>query len=232
MVQDIRKPPRRPPPQNDGGEPAREADSGQTPSRAVRLRQRLVLLAVCLVLAAGLAWLSMRQSGPKPDVPMGPVAIGGPFHMVDQTGRAVDQSLLQGKWSAVFFGYTFCPDVCPTTLTALGGATQRLGDKAKRLQVVFVTIDPARDTPAQLKTYLQSPVFPPGAVGLTGAPDQVAAIAKAYKVYYAKSGTGPGYLMDHSSIIYLMDPKGGFVRLMRPDQGPDAMAKAISQAMG
>lgn len=157
--------------------------------------------------------------------------VGGPFHLVDQNGRAVDQSLLQGKWSLVFFGYTFCPDVCPTTLTTLAQAQDRLGPKARKLQVVFISVDPARDTPAQLKTYLSSPAFPKGTVGLTGTPQQVDAAAKAYKVYYAKHGTGSDYSMDHSAAVYLMDPKGRFNRVVAYGLTPDEIARQVSDAM-
>src|SRR5471032_1924449 len=132
-------------------------------------------LTLCLFAAALL--ITACSGGDRP-------AIGGPFHLVDQNGRPRDQSMLKGKWSAVFFGYTFCPDVCPTTLQALADAETRLGPGAARLQVVFVTVDPARDTPGQLKAYLSSSAFPKGAVGLTGAPAEVAAAAKAYKVFY------------------------------------------------
>lgn len=157
--------------------------------------------------------------------------VGGPFHMVDQTGKAVDDSLLKGRWSLVFFGYTFCPDVCPTTLTTLAQAQDRLGPKARKLQVVFVSVDPERDTPAQLKTYLSSPSFPKGTVGLTGTPAQVAEITKAYKVFYQKQGTGPDYAMDHSAAIYLMDPKGRFDRVVAPGISPDEIARQIADAM-
>jgi protein SCO1/2 len=158
-------------------------------------------------------------------------AVGGPFHLTDQNGRAVDQSLLKGKWSLVFFGYTFCPDVCPTTLTTLAQAEDQLGPKAKKLQVVFISVDPARDTPAQLKTYLSSPAFPKGTIGLTGTPQQVDAAAKAYKVYYARHGTGTDYSMDHSAAVYLMDPKGRFDRVVAYGLTPDEIARQVSDAM-
>jgi protein SCO1/2 len=166
----------------------------------------------------------------------GEARIGGPFKMVDQTGRAVDERVLLGKWSAVFFGYTYCPDTCPATLAALGAAQARLGPAAKAFQVVFVSIDPARDTPAQMKLYLSAQGFPglgaPGAaLGLTGSPAQVADIAKAYAVFYAKAGQGQDYLMDHSAAIYLMDPQGKFVRPLVEAQGPAVMAKQIVAAM-
>jgi protein SCO1 len=158
-------------------------------------------------------------------------AIGGPFQLVDQTGRGVDQSILKGKWSAVYFGYTYCPDVCPTTLTTLGGAIDRMGARAKDFQVVFITVDPHRDTPGQLKNYLSSAEFPRGVIGLTGADAQVAQVAQAYKVYYQKAGSGDVYSVDHSSAIYLMDPKGQFAAVipygLTPDQAKDSIVKAM-----
>jgi protein SCO1/2 len=161
----------------------------------------------------------------------GQALIGGPFQLVDQDGKAVDQGVLSGKWSAVFFGYTYCPDVCPTTLQTLAQAKARLGDKAKALQVVFVSIDPERDTPTQMKGYLATPAFPQPTLGLTGSPQAVAAAAKAYRVYYQKHGTGPGYTMDHSSIVYLMNPKGQFDRVLSESQTPAEIATQIGEAM-
>lgn len=162
--------------------------------------------------------------------PAGP-QVGGPFHLMDQNGQVRDESLLKGKWTVVFFGYTFCPDVCPTTLQALGDAQDRLGPKAARLQVVFVTVDPDRDTPAQLKTYLSSTAFPKGTVGLTGTTAQVTAAAKAYHLYFQKEGTGPDYQVQHSTAAYLMDPKGRFDRVLAYGLTPDDMARQISEAM-
>jgi protein SCO1/2 len=158
-------------------------------------------------------------------------AVGGPFQLVDQTGRAVDQSVLTGKWSAVYFGYTYCPDVCPATLTTLGGAIDRMGARAKDFQVVFITVDPHRDTPSQLKNYLSSSEFPRGVIGLTGTDAQVARVAQAYKVYYQKAGTGDAYSVDHSSAIYLMDPRGRFDTVipygLTPDQAKDSIVRAM-----
>jgi len=162
---------------------------------------------------------------------IGTAAIGGPFRLIDQNGRTVDQSVLRGKWSAVYFGYTFCPDVCPTTLTALGEAQAKLGGRAADFQVIFVTVDPARDTPGQLKTYLSSPAFPRGTLGLTGSPAQIAAAAHAYRVFYKPTGTGAGYSVDHTSIVYLMDPKGVFSRPLDTSVPPAAIAAQITKAM-
>lgn len=216
---------------NGRGGKARKATSGPPVQNAPDIR--LILAAVGVVLAAGLGYLALRPDRPPAPATTGVAAIGGPFTMVDADGRTVDQSVLQGKWSAVFFGYTYCPDICPATMTALGAAKARLGAEADQLQTVFVSIDPARDTPAQLKAYLASPVFPRPVIGLTGSAEQVAAMAKAYKVYYAKAGEGEtDYLMDHNSAIYLMNPQGQFVRLIRPDAKPEDMAREIGAAMG
>jgi protein SCO1/2 len=159
------------------------------------------------------------------------VSIGGPFHLTDQDGRPRDQSMLKGKWSAVFFGYTYCPDVCPTTLQTLAEAQDRLGPKAGKFQVVFISVDPERDTPAQLRTYLSSPAFPKGAVGLTGTSAQVADVAKAYHAFYQKQGSGSGYEVQHGSTVYLMDPKGSFSGVIAFGLPPDEVARQISEKM-
>ena len=186
-------------------------------------------------IAVGIASLALLvaialRSGPTPGTGQSG-GVGGPFQMVDQSGRAVDQSVLKGKWSAVYFGYTYCPDVCPTTLTTLGGAIDRMGARAKDFQVVFITVDPHRDTPAQLKNYLSSAEFPRGVIGLTGTDAQVSRVAQAYKVYFQKNGTGDAYSVDHSSAIYLMDPKGQFNTVipygLTPDQAKDSIVKAM-----
>ena len=105
--------------------------------------------------------------------------IGGPFHLTAENGARVDERILKGKWSAVYFGYTDCPDVCPTTLAALTQAIGELGAKARSLQVVFITIDPERDTPGQLRAYLSNSSFPRGALGLTGSAADIRAVAAA-----------------------------------------------------
>ena len=159
------------------------------------------------------------------------ISIGGPFHLIDQNGRPQDQSILKGKWSAVYFGYTFCPDVCPTTLQTLGEAQALLGPKAKDLQTVFITVDPERDNPGQLKSYLSNSAFPKGTIGLTGAPDQIAATAKGYHLFYQKRGSGSGYEVQHTSAIYLMDKRGRFSRVLAYGLTPADEAQQISDAM-
>ncbi len=186
--------------------------------------------AVALLAAvAGLAACSPRSHEQAPVTP--PVAIGGPFRLIDQTGTPRNESLLEGKWTAVFFGYTYCPDVCPTTLQALGGAIDDLGPDARHVQVVFITVDPARDTPRQLAAYLASPSFPRGVIGLTGSPEEIAAAARAYRAFYARHGDGPGYTMDHTAVVYLMDPKGKFLQPLDVAAPPPRIAASLRRAM-
>jgi protein SCO1/2 len=226
----------------NAGEGPRAPKHGRAPAgtEAPRRRSRwplprLILLFGGLALALGLSVALWRDLGRPAQAPQtvstGIAAVGGPFQLVDQDGRPADQSLLQGKWTAIFFGYTYCPDVCPATLSALKVVKQQLGARADKLQFVFVSIDPERDTPAQLKSYLSSPAFPQPLLGLTGTPAQVAAMAKAYKVFYAKNGSGDGYLMDHASGVYLMDPTGRFHSLVSTGEGLDGMASSIGDAI-
>ena len=190
-------------------------------------------------LATALALIGLAATLPACSKPAGAASSaqasadgpGGPFTLVDQDGKPVDQSVLNGKWSVVFFGYTFCPDVCPTTLTTLGQTMTLLGPQAKDVQVVFVTIDPARDTPAALKTYLTSRVFPKNIIGLTGTPAQIARIAKGYKVYYQQEGTGAGYSMDHSTALYVMGPDGQFRTVIADGLTPQQDAQQLTDAM-
>jgi protein SCO1/2 len=229
----------------NGTKPHHDAHGGQAkaPSAPHRLIPRpgliaLGVVAIVAVISFGVLALGPRLqgSGGQPVQSYGEARIGGPFTMVDQNGRPVDERVLLGKWSAVFFGYTYCPDTCPATLSALAAAQARLGPAAKTFQVVFVSVDPARDTPAQMKLYLSAQGLPGlgqpgGALGLTGSPAQVAGIAKAYDAIYAKVGTGPDYQVQHSAAIYLMDPHGKFARPLNEAQGPAAMAKQVVEAM-
>ncbi len=208
-----------------------EPDYGLSSRAALpRARFALVAVAVLIVLVGGLA--IFFETRPRSGwVSSGMAGIGGPFHLVDQAGQPVDQTALNGKWSAVFFGYTYCPDVCPATLQALGQAAMRLTPGQRQsLQVVFVTVDPARDTPQQMKTYLDAQALPVKTLGLTGTPAQIAATAKAYRVYYAKAGAGETYTMDHTSVVYLMNPKGQFAAPLAHGMTPDLIARQINAA--
>jgi protein SCO1/2 len=194
-----------------------------------RLLVILALLAVAFAVLTGLAVqrgiLSVRRPAEQT------AAVGGPFQLVDQAGRTVDQGVLKGKWSAVFFGFINCPDACPTTLFALGQAEKLLGPEAGRFQTVFISVDPARDTPAQLANFLATDAFPRRVVGLTGTPEQVDRAAKAYHVYRQKAGEGAAYSVDHSTITYLMTPKGRFACAIPYDAPPEAIAAKVRAAM-
>ena len=202
-------------------------------------RRSIVLFAAaCAAIAVALVVVTLvvvnRPAGglqPGEVVSTGQAQVGGPFQLVDQEGRPVDESLLEGKWSLVFFGFTYCPDFCPTTLAALEATKQRLGDKAKDLQIVFISVDPERDTPQALKDYLSSDGFPEGVIGLTGTPEQVRAAADAYRAYYQKVGEGEGYTMNHSLTVYLMGPDGRFRTAVAEELGPANSARVIERAM-
>lgn len=132
-----------------------------------------------------------------------------PFTLTDQEGRIVSEADIKGRPAVVFFGFTFCPDVCPTTLASLTAVMGKMGPSADKLAFFLVTVDPERDTPGELKQYLSS--FDPRIRGLTGAADQIAAMAAPLKIYYAKvTIDGGGYTMDHDAAVYLIDAKGGF----------------------
>ena len=202
-------------------------------------RRSIVLFAAaCAAIAVALVVVTLvvvsRPAGglqPGEVVSTGQAQVGGPFQLVDQEGRPVDESLLEGKWSLVFFGFTYCPDFCPTTLAALEATKQRLGDKARDLQIVFISVDPERDTPQALKDYLSSDGFPEGVIGLTGTPEQVRAAADAYRAYYQKVGEGEGYTMNHSLTVYLMGPDGTFRTAVAEELGPERSAAIIERAM-
>lgn len=153
--------------------------------------------------------------------------VGGPFTLVNSAGETVTEASFRGRWMLVYFGFTFCPDVCPTELQTIASALDRLGPLAARVVPVFITIDPERDTPAALAEYTK--LFDERLVGLTGSRDQIAAAAKAYRVYYAraKSKDASDYLMDHSSFIYLIGPDGGFRALFRHGMGAPELADAV-----
>jgi protein SCO1/2 len=188
-----------------------------------------IILAILALAFAALTGLAMRRGilGPQSQT----AAIGGPFHLVDQRGQPADASVLKNRWSAVFFGFTYCPEACPTTLLALGQTEKLLGPKASDFQTVFVSVDPGRDTPKVLANYLSNTSFPRHVVGLTGTPDQVAQVARAYKVFYQKAGDGPDYQVNHSTITYLMSPKGRFVCVIPYGETPQAMQAQIENAM-
>jgi protein SCO1/2 len=187
-------------------------------------RVSTVILACSLVLSLGAAWLLWRAAEAPPAAGSAQdVVIGGPFTLTDQDGHRRSDTDFRGRWMLVYFGYTYCPDVCPTTLAMISRALAKLGSKAGAVAPVFITVDPERDTPAVLKTYLAA--FGPGFVGLTGTPGEIAKVAKAWRVYYARHPLPGGpYAVDHSSAIYLIDPQGRFVKVYDPGVSPDSLA--------
>jgi protein SCO1/2 len=181
-----------------------------------------LLVAVMLLAAGGYLFLSGSQPAA--------LAVGGPFSLIDGDGHPVTDQTYRGKFMLVYFGYTYCPDVCPTTLSAVADAMDKLGAKADKIQPLFITVDPKRDKPDVVKQYAAA--FGTRIIGLTGSPEQIAAAAKAYRVYYAehRTGTGPDdYSMDHSSVLYLMGPDGHFIEPLRADQSGPEMAAALTK---
>jgi protein SCO1/2 len=171
------------------------------------------VLAVVLVLAKPHG-ATLAASGAK---------IGGHFQLVDQNGRMVTEADFKGAPSLVFFGFTHCPDACPTTLMELSDVLKKLGGDAGKVHVVFITVDPERDNPGALKDYLSS--FDPQVVGLTGDAAAIASVTKEYRVYYKKVPTeGGDYTMDHTALVYLMDRNGHFVSPFSLKRSPEDAA--------
>lgn len=185
-------------------------------------RLRIAGMALLLALSA----CGRTPAGPPP---LAGAAIGGPFALTDQNGRAVTERSFAGRYRAMYFGYTFCPDVCPTTLQKLmAGYHQFAHDHpaaAAKLAPIFVSVDPGRDTPAVMKPYVAA--FGPELIGLSGSTQETARVAKAYGVYY-KAEAAPkgasGYLVDHASQAMLFGPDGQPIALIPTDQAPDAVA--------
>ncbi|WP_420470437.1 SCO family protein [Brevundimonas sp. FT23042] len=199
-------------------------------------RSILIFAGACIAIAAALVVVTLVVVGRQPSAqPAGEVIstgqpqVGGPFQLVNEEGQAVDQTLLNGKWSLVFFGFTYCPDFCPATLGMLEATKQQLGAEGEDLQLVFISIDPERDTPRAMKDYLST--YPMDVVGLTGTPDQVRGAADAYRAVYEKVGEGENYTMNHSLTIYLMGPDGQFRAPLGHDIGPARAADIIRRNM-
>lgn len=168
------------------------------------------------------------------DAPLAGASIGGPFTLVDGDGKTVKDTDFAGKYRIMYFGYTFCPDVCPVDVQNIGGAMKLLDKSNPKLSAqivpVFVTIDPARDTPKVVKEFTSA--FYSRMIGLTGTPAQVDAAAKAYRVPYAKRETPSGYLMDHGRQAYLIGPKGEPIALLPQEQSPQAIVAEIERWIG
>jgi cytochrome oxidase Cu insertion factor (SCO1/SenC/PrrC family) len=204
------------------------------PARRELVRARR--LAAALLFAAAAAVPALAQ-GPDParaarmmdDLMWGRGHVGGPFTLTDHTGKTRSDTDFRGKFLLVYFGYTYCPDICPTDLAQISQAIDKLGAAGDDVQPLFISIDPERDTPSVLAQYVA--MFHPRLIGLTGAPEQVRAVADSYKVYYAKyfPPDGSVYLIDHSGFTYLMGPSGEYLGFFPPGTPSDRMVEIIRQ---
>jgi protein SCO1/2 len=198
--------------------------------RKISLRRVVAILAAGLVIAVTAAAITVNRAS-QSDVARQLPQVGGHFALSTPDGHRVTDESFRGKWMLVYFGYTSCPDVCPTTLSSMAQALEKLGPLADKVQPVFITVDPVRDTAQIVGEYVKD--FDPRFVGLVGSPQEIAAAAHDFHVYYVVRQLGNNeYVIDHSSFIYVLDPNGAFVRLLTGDlpghQLADALRKLLS----
>jgi len=199
------------------------------------LRNRQALIPYLLLVAALAGGLLWYQSAQVPQlgrvVSTGKMDVGGPFRLIDHTGKPRGDADFRGRYMLIYFGFTFCPDVCPTTLAVMAEALGKLGGDAKRVVPVFITIDPERDTPKVLADYMKA--FGPNFVGLTGSAAQIKDVEKKFRVYAVKrplegsQGKDAGYGVDHSNVMYLVGPDGKTVSFYTEAISPDDLAKDL-----
>jgi cytochrome oxidase Cu insertion factor (SCO1/SenC/PrrC family) len=202
-------------------------------------RQILIVIVLIAAVALGLGGRYLIMDGNDRPVTQnsgsGKPLVGGPFQMTDQNGKAVTESSYAGKYTIVYFGYTFCPDVCPQGLQVIGSALdiyEEKGGDLNKIVPLFVTVDPERDTPEILREYLTN--FHPSMQGLSGSIEQTTAMGKAYRVYYAKvkdPDSSADYLMDHTSLTYLMGPTGDYVGHFSHNTLPEKMAERLAKVV-
>lgn len=199
-------------------------------ARRLGLPVQIAIAAAAAVAAAAIAFLvlDLGRSGP----PQGKALVGGPFELVDQHGDTVTEADLEGKYALIYFGYTYCPDVCPTSLQTMSAALDLLGPDGEAVQPVFITVDPARDTVEQMAAYAEH--FHPRLLALTGTEEQIADAARAYRVYYQRvdDSSATEYLMDHTSLYYLMGPDGEYAAHFGHDATTEEMAGRIRELIG
>jgi protein SCO1/2 len=189
---------------------------------------RSILVGILVLMAAGIGWLTFDwYRGHYSGEPF-----GAPFTLVDQKGAPITEAVFKGHPSVVFFGFTHCPEVCPTTLFELAGWLKTMGDSGKNLNAYFVTVDPERDTPETMNTYVSN--FSDRITGITGDPDKVHAMAKAFGIYWKKVDTGDGdYTMDHTASVLLLNAQGDFAGTIAYGENADtAIAKLKRLASG
>ena len=191
--------------------------------------------APILALAAALSLSACDDRPPLDTAPLHGAKIGGAFTLTDQTGEKRRWEDFDGQWRVVYFGFTYCPDICPTDVQRLSQGLAQFEEANPELGAevtpIFVSVDPERDTPEALADYLQTASFPEGVIGLTGAPEQVKAAADAYRAFYQKVGEGEDYTMNHSLTVYLMGPDGRFRTAVAEELGPETSAGVIERAM-
>jgi cytochrome oxidase Cu insertion factor (SCO1/SenC/PrrC family) len=201
-------------------------------------RLRLALFILAGFALGGLAALMIFPEARAKLLPavnvrsVGQAMVGGPFTLTDHTGKQVTDRDFRGRTLVVFFGFTFCPDVCPSALQVIAAAIDKLGAKGQSITPIFISIDPERDTPAQLAAYVQS--FHPRLIGLTGTPAEIAAVTKAYRVYVQKvpdPKSTAGYTIDHSSIIYVMGRDGAYRTHFTHATSADVMAERLAKIL-
>ena len=201
-------------------------------------RLRLVLLAIVGLAVGAMAALALLPQArerlfPASNVKFwGQASIGGPFTLTDHTGKRVTDADFRGRHMLVFFGFTFCPDVCPSALQVMSAALDKLGPKADRFVPVFITVDPERDTPQQMALYVQS--FHPRLVGLTGTRAEIDAVLQTYRVHARKREdpkSSGGYTVDHPAQIYVMDPDGRYRAILDFTQGADSAAARLAEVL-
>ena len=208
--------------------------SGVTMARTLSV-SRIWLVLACTLLSAPIAANETAEPSPTELIEgllSGRAPVGGPFELTDQTGHRRTDADFQGKLVVLYFGYTFCPDVCPTELQSISLALDKLGAAADAVQPLFITVDPGRDTPARLADFVSS--FHPRLIGLTGSPAEIRKTAIAYRTFFAKNGatTADNYAVDHTGFIYLVGKDGRYLGFLPPGLAPDAIADAIRARLG
>jgi len=200
------------------------------------MRARLIAFVIAGFLIGAIAGagapLVANPQGGQPVQSSGAALIGGPFSLVGADGKPVTDRDFRGRYMLIFFGFTHCPDICPAELQVIAQALEQLGDKAKTVVPIFITLDPERDTPQAMANYVKS--FGPNFVGLTGSPEAIEAAAKAYRVAYSKvenKGSACDYSVDHSALVYLMDPEGRYVTHFSYGLSADQMAEKLGKSL-
>ena len=200
------------------------------------MRARLIAFIIAGFLIGALTGAAIllltTPRGGQPVESSGTALVGGPFSLTGTDGKTVTDADFRGRYMLVFFGFTHCPDICPAELQVIAQALDKLGDRGKKVVPLFITLDPERDTPQAMASYVQS--FGPNFIGLTGSPEAVAAAAKAYRVAYAKvenKESPADYSIDHSALVYIMDPEGRYATHFSYGTSVDEMAEKLGKIL-